>query len=258
MLLLLSGAAAFVPSTMRAPRVAEMPHIASGICACANAAPPAMDIAKEQLLSTLNAGEGLLLDGAAAESVEEYVLDLSSRNPTEEPARSNLLNGKWEVIYAGSPGAGFLDSPTRPLALALYAPISPSVVAQGLSRLPFADASLGSLVVTITSPEAGQPRVSVETSVAVFGNTQPLMLRANLSPRSAVALREDFLEAEAFGQRSLLPGPLAVSRTLFVAYLDDDLLIVRDDTGKPSVLRRALKFPMSVEYPSDESAPGAS
>lgn len=92
----------------------------------------------------------------------------------------------------------------------------------------------------------------------MLGNTQPLTLRANLSPRSAVALREDFVEAEAFGQRSLLPGPLAVSRTLFVAYLDEDLLIVRDDSGLPSVLRRALKFPEAVEYPSDDSAPGAS
>ena len=88
--------------------------------------------------------------------------------------------------------------------------------------------------------------------------TQPLMLRANLSPRSAVALREDFLETEAFGQRSLLPGPMAVSRTLFVAYLDEDLLIVRDDSGRPSVLRRALKFPIAEEYPTDDAAPGAS
>ena len=164
-----------------------------------------------------------------------------------------------QVIYAGAPGAGFIDSPTRPFALALYAaPLQPSVVAQGLSKLPFAGAALGSLLVTITSPEAGQPRVAVETSVELLGNTQPLLLRANLSPRSAVALREDFVEAEAFGQRTLLPGPLAISRTLFVAYLDEDLLIVRDDAGLLSVLRRATLFPSAVEYPSDENAPGAS
>ena len=49
--------------------------------------------------------------------------------------------------------------------------------------------------------------MAVETSVELLGNTQPLLLRANLSPRSAVALREDFVEAEAFGQRTLLPDP---------------------------------------------------
>ena len=203
----------------------------------------------------------LLIDSTAQETVEEHILELSANNPTAEPARSILMNGKWEVLYAGSPGAGFLDSPTRPLALALYAaPLSPSVLAQGLAKLPFADASLGTVVITIRSPEAGQPRVAVETSVAFLGNTQPLMLRANLSPRSSVALREDFVEVEVLGQRTLLPGPLAASRTLFVAYLDDDMLIVRDDAGQPSVLRRAVKFPdatpLSVE--DDDNAPGAS
>ena len=44
---------------------------------------------------------------------------------------------------------------------------------------------------------------------------------------SSVRLREDVIEAEIFGQRTLLPGPLARSRTLFISYLDEDILIVR-------------------------------
>ena len=40
-------------------------------------------------------------------------------------------------------------------------------------------------------------------------------------------LREDVIEAEVFGQRTLLPGPLARSRTLYISYLDEDMLIAR-------------------------------
>lgn len=193
--------------------------------------------------------------------VNEILLQLCSASPTAEPARSPLLNGRWEVIYAGSPGAGLADSPTRLLALALYAmPLSPSVLAQGLAKLPFNAASLGALFLTITSPEAGQPRVTIDSTLSVFGGaSQPVVLRAQLQPRSAVALREDFVEAEVLGQRSLLPGPFALSRSLYVAYLDEDVMIVRDETGLPNVLKRTDKYEEAAvpSYVDDDAAPGA-
>ena len=138
--------------------------------------------------------------------------------------------------------------------------LSPSVLAQGLASLPFDAVTLGPLMITIVSPEAGQPRVTAESTVSLFGGAeQPVTLRSNLLPRSGVALREDFVEIEALSQRSLLPGPLALSRSLYVAYLDQDLLIVRDDTGLPSVCKRAEKFVVVSEpsYDEEDSAPGA-
>ena len=109
--------------------------------------------------------------------------------------------------------------------------------------------------------DAGQPRVTAESSVSLLGGAaQPLVLRANLMPRSGVALREDFVELEALSQRTLLPGPLALSRSLYVTYLDEDLLIMRDETGLPSIMRRADKFPAATYEPSygeDDDAPGA-
>ena len=233
-------------------------HTLRGCPATANAA----SSLKETLLSAI--GTGSLAEGPSADKqmeVNEIILKLSSSNPTGEPARSSLLNGRWEVLYAGAPGAGLFDSPTRLLALTLYTvPLSPSVLAQGLAKLPFNAASLGSLFLTIVSPEAGQPRVAVETSVSVFNGTpQPVVLRANLMPRSEVALREDFIEVEALGQRSLLPGPLALSRSLYVAYLDEDLLVVRDESGLPNVLQRTDPFKADSEpsYGDDDAAPGA-
>ena len=217
---------------------------------------------KAALLDAVNS-ESLSVAPTADKSMElsEAVLALSTVNPTDEPARSPLINGRWDLAYAGAPDQGLLASPTRLLALALYAtPLSPSVLAQGLASLPFDAASLGPLTITIVSAEAGQPRVAVDTSVTVLGGTpQPVTLRANLLPRSGYALREEFVEVEALGQRSLLPGPLALSRSLYITYLDDDLMITRDETGLPAVLRRAEKFPIDSgpSYDNDDDAPGA-
>ena len=58
-----------------------------------------------------------------------------------------------------------------------------------------------------------------------------------------------------------LPKQLQYSRLLFVTYLDDDLLVVRDETGVPEVLlRKEKEFQMSEGEPSsadDDLAPGA-
>jgi len=232
---------------------------------CATAADSSVDASpslKEQLVTAIGS-DGLASAPSLNQQMEitEVIMALSSTNPTAEPARSPLLNGKWELQFSGAPGQGLADSPTRLLALALYSvPLSPSVLAQGLASLPFGAASLGSVTVEIVSSEAGQPRVTVDSSVSLLGGTsQPVVLRANLMPRSGTALREDFVELEALGQRSLLPGPLAVSRSLYVAYLDQDLLIMRDEAGLPTVLRRSDKFAEAPEEPSyaeDDSAPG--
>ena len=58
----------------------------------------------------------------------------------------------------------------------------------------------------------------------------------------------------------MLPGPLALSRSLYIAYLDSELLVVRDDSGLPTVLRRAEKFSGAASEPSygdGDDAPGA-
>lgn len=51
------------------------------------------------------------------------------------------------------------------------------------------------------------------------------------------------------GQRALLPGPLARSRTLYISYLDEELLIVRDESGCAEVLVRKqdMRFSSSSE-----------
>jgi len=247
-----------------APHRSPLAHITAQVAATTGGDVPKL---KSTIYSAIG-GDDLSVKPSSDRQMElnELILELSSNNPTAEPARSPLLNGKWDVVYAGAPGSGLADTPTRLLALALYAtPFSPSVLAQGLASLPFDAAKLGSLTITINSPEAGQHRVSAETSVSVFGGApEPVTIRSTLQPRSAVALREDFVEVEAFGWRNLPPGPLAFSRSLYVAYLDEEMLVLRDDTNLPMVLRRADAVfsgaaPMyAPPVDDDDSAPGAS
>lgn len=249
-----SAAALSLAFTLRAPPA----------CAPLRARPlrlSAADAAKESLLAALPTSAALKPDSTQAMELSESVLALSAANPTEAPARSRLLNGVWQIAWSQTPGSGFTDSPTRPFALSLYSTgFNPAVFSDALSRLPAGVAELGKVTVTIQSAEAGQPRVTTETSITGLGGTQRLSARANLSPRTDVCLREEFVEAEAFGQKSLLPGPLALSRSLFVVYLDDELLIVRDEGSLVSVLKRVDAFPSAAGEPSfeaDDSAPGA-
>ena len=155
---------------------------------CATAADSSADASpslKEQLVTAIGS-DGLASAPSLNQQMEitEVIMALSSTNPTAEPARSPLLNGKWELQFSGAPGQGLADSPTRLLALALYSvPLSPSVLAQGLASLPFGAASLGSVTVEIVSSEAGQPRVTVDSSVSLLGGTsQPV--RRFPSPRA--------------------------------------------------------------------------
>lgn len=54
-------------------------------------------------------------------ALAELVLDLEAENPTPEPARSPLLAGQWRFAYSGGVAPGPVPSPTRPIALAMYA-----------------------------------------------------------------------------------------------------------------------------------------
>jgi len=235
---------AFAPAPLRRPQMR------TSIVGMTELAP-----VKEELMS-------LLLDGLKTKpdtgQFGECLLALERGNPTPEPARSSLLNGVWSLQYAGALSAGVVDSPTREIALSIYSSsYSAGVLQQLLSKLPF-DAGLMSAAITIVSPEAGQPRVSTEASIAILGSTQTLKFGTNLQPVSGVRLREVFVEAEAFGQRGLLPGPLAFSRQLFVTYLDEEMMVMRDESGVADVLVRKDTFlDAEPSYTDADEAPGA-
>eukprot|EP00959_Pyramimonas_sp_CCMP1952_P229397 4796467-Pyramimonas_sp.AAC.1 len=53
--------------------------------------------------------------------VSEILPQVEASNPTTNPAYSTLLDGEWEVIYSGGVSPGPVPSPTREIALLMYA-----------------------------------------------------------------------------------------------------------------------------------------
>ena len=245
-------------------------------------AQPAMVALKDDLLSLTAGAATTALDDRTRAQVNEIILDLERSSPTPQPAGSNLLNGVWTIQLPGQLGQGLVDSPTRELALALYSTAyAPGTLLQLFNKLPAPlGITLGEISVTIRSPDAGQPRASTEVSVTLpLAGVQPLKFFSNLTPVSDTRLKEEVIEAEVLGRRQLLPGPLARTRTLFVTcarhrtltphpqprvpgvttacpwrarYLDEDVLITRDDSGVAEVLVR--KQDMSWARSSSETS----
>lgn len=221
---------------------------------------------KAELLSLSKDGLQAMDDGRRA-LASECILELERTSPTAQPAASPLLNGVWNLAIPGILGKGLVDSPTRELALVMYtAGYAPGTLLQLLGKLPAPlGVTLDGVTVTIRSADAGQPRVTTEVLSTALGEKRAARLFSNLLQVSSVRLREDVVEAEVLGQRTLLPGPLARSRTLFISYLDDELLIVRDDSGCAEVLVRKqdMRFSSGADlstpsYTDDDMTPGAS
>jgi PAP_fibrillin len=196
--------------------------------------------------------------------INEVLLKLEALNPTEDPALSPLLNGVWELRYAGlytSAGALGAFSPTRQLALFVYSGgYSPGLFALELaSKLPSQLVSVGSLDITISR---AQPRVEgkVHVNSALFGENS-VSVKSKLEVVSSIRLRETYESATVLGRQIELPEFARYSRELYVTYVDEDLLVVRDGSGVPELLVRKEKIftrnwgiePTSVD---DELAPG--
>lgn len=75
------------------------------------------------------------LDGAQDRKVlAEAVLALEACNPTREPTKSELIKGRWRFAYNAGIAPGPVPSPTRPLALGMYAGgFTPGAIALAVS-----------------------------------------------------------------------------------------------------------------------------
>lgn len=66
---------------------------------------------KSDLLSQLSAGTGVkVAAGADRIKINEMLIQLEPKNPTQDPAESPLINGVWELLYTGGYGGGLIDS----------------------------------------------------------------------------------------------------------------------------------------------------
>jgi hypothetical protein len=182
-------------------------------------------------------------------AIHEAIYKLEALNPNKDsPASSPLLNGVYELKYAGGYDETWaLPSPTRQIALFLYSGgYSPGVFAYTMaSNLP--GVQLGAVEIAISR---SQPRVTASVPVKLFsGMTEgSVAVVAKLEVESAIRLRETYEQIQLINTGSNgqtinrdIPEFLRYSRDLYVTYLDEDFLIVRDGSGVPEVLVRKEK-----------------
>jgi len=217
---------------------------------------------KEELVSVVSTSVpfGATASAEVRASVLELLAKLEPSNPTEAPATSPLLNGVWDAVYTGH-APGPLASPTRPLALFLYAGgYTPGEAGLAIAEsLPDQLVTAGDLTVTIARE---QPRVEASSSVALLGaGARQVKVTATLEAESALRLKETYSSVSVGGRVVEVPEKLRYTRKLFVTYLDDQLLVARDDSGVPSVLlRKEMPDWLEEGVPStddDDLAPGA-
>jgi PAP_fibrillin len=215
-----------------------------------------------------NSGSNTNMSSETRAAINEALYQLEALNPTTpQPAMSPLLNGVWELRYVGGYASDWtLPSPTRQLALFLYSGgYSPGIFALHLAQqLPQALVQVvGDVEITISR---SLPRVEACVHVKLLGGgiDAKVVVKADLDVLSNVRLRETYESASISGSQVLtLPEPLKYARDLYVTYVDDDLLVVRDGSGVPEVLvRKEKQFQKNWGTdPSDEDdwrAPGES
>jgi hypothetical protein len=182
------------------------------------------------------------LEESKRSQINESLLKLEAFNPTPSPALSPLLNGVWELRYAGlytSEGAIGAFSPTRQLALFVYSGgYSPGLFALELAqKIPFVEVS--SLDVSISRE---QPRVEGTATInsPLLGEST-VSVKSKLDVLSDVRLRETYESATVMGNSMEIPEVARYSREIYVTYVDEDLLIIRDGSGVPELLVRKEK-----------------
>lgn len=194
----------------------------------------------DKLPSNLMDDDGIDKDLRA--NINEALLKLEAVNPTEEPALSPLMNGVWQLKYAGGYSSEWaVPSPTRQIALFVYSGgYSPGLFALSLAqKLPSALVEVGDLEITIAR---SQPRIEATVGVTVFGGSQSeVVVKAQVDVGSDVRFAETYESASVLGQTVDIPESLQYSRDLYITYLDEDLMVVRDASGIPEVLVRKEK-----------------
>jgi len=127
----------------------------------------------------------------------------------------------------------------RQLALFLYSGgYSPGLFAITLAKqLPSNLVDVGDLKISISREE---PRIEAQIGVKFLGGAErDIKLNANLEVKSNVRFIEKYEKFASFlGREVEIPDQLQYSRELYIVYLDEDLLVVRDSTGVPEILVR--------------------
>jgi len=201
-------------------------------------------LSDEQLVATkMQEREGWLMHG----SIDEAIMLLEKVSTQEEFAYSELLDGKWNVMYNGPYSPLSVPSPARGMAMPFH-------------RLLHGGFSLSNAVSTVADGFWGQTLgISVDAKTVEItdgtdveasadfqlpnGGSQTLRYKAKLMPLSGRRLSEE-VSAMQLPQPigwQVPPNPTILKRGIILTYLDEDMMVVRDESGVPELLERVLQ-----------------
>ena len=145
------------------------------------------------------------------------------------------MNSVWNLKALGGYSTSKLSSPTREIALFLYSgSYSPGVFL--LKLLSAFSSFLGTPEVQIAISRPGtDPRVTATAKNAGGSFDGEVTLSCDLLSTGPIRLKETYQSLKSPLGEFQIPKALQYSRPLYVTYLDDDLLVLRDESGVPEV-----------------------
>lgn len=86
-----------------------------------------------------------------------------------------------------------------------------------------------------------QPRIEAKIDVKFLGGaSNDVVVKAALDAKSDVRMTETYESASLLGQSVDLPQAVQYARDLYITYLDDEIMVVRDGSGVPEILMRKM------------------
>jgi hypothetical protein len=87
-----------------------------------------------------------------------------------------------------------------------------------------------------------QPRIEAKVDIKLLGtSSQNVIVKCKLDVLTGVRFAETYESATVLGQSVSIPEQIQYSRDVYITYLDEDLLVVRDASGVPEILVRKNK-----------------
>lgn len=215
--------------------------------------------AKEALLLAIRdaGGDNVLTPATANASaridVNERIVSLERLNPTPRPTTSPLLEGLWQFKWIGAGSPGQLAARTLlqrfPSAVATLLELSIYILdgsAKATASVKVFNSILSSVTLTSKLSVEGPLRLKEEyvegflSSPTVQEGSIPVQAQNAYEQFSNAIQRlpEAVKETISNGVKVSLAGTF--ERQLLISYLDEEILVARDEAGVPEVLARPL------------------
>lgn len=211
------------------------------------------DAAKEALLLAIADAGGVEAltsgreDAAARINVSEKLLVLERLNPTPRPTTSPLLEGLWEFKWAGARSPGTTAARTLikrfPATLASLSSLNILILdctTKATATLKLLGSVESSFVLSTKLTAEGPTRLKEEYVEGILSSPNvsevPSQLKSFYDQLVAAAERLPAAVKDVVSNGIKVPLTGSYERQLLISYLDEEILVARDESGVPDIL----------------------